>query len=293
MKTLFAGSIVALVTPLRNNIVDLKALEKLINWQIESGTDGIVVCGSTGEGLLLTEVERQEIISAAVSIANKRTKIIAGCSACSPTHALKLVNQAEALHADGVLVVAPYYVKPTPAGIKDYFNYIAANSNIPIIIYNNPSRCAVNMSVETIVELFQNERICALKDSDTNLAKATLIRSIVSKNINLLSGDDSTLAGYLAHGGDGAISVVANIVPQLVKKMMLSWTNGDIKTVQDINEKIVLFANLLFEEPNPIIVKYALFKKGFIANELRPPLTPATKESATKIEAMLNDLIKP
>ncbi|MDR3030907.1 MAG: 4-hydroxy-tetrahydrodipicolinate synthase [Holosporales bacterium] len=286
---MFTGSIVALITPLRNNIIDIKALEKIIEWQINSGTDGILVCGSTGEGLLLNDDEREEIISTSISIANGRAKIIVGCSACSTTEAIKLVNQAEKLKADGVLVIAPYYVKPTQEGIKEHFASIHNNSNIPIIMYNNPGRCAINMTAETIADLAQKDRIVALKDSDINLAKATLIRRKVSESFSLLSGDDSTLAGYLAHGGNGAISVIANVEPYLVKKMISAWKNGDINAMQNINEKLTPLNSALFVEPNPIPVKYVLYKKGFIANELRLPLTPVSQKAMETIDFILSE----
>ncbi|MDR3224455.1 MAG: dihydrodipicolinate synthase family protein, partial [Holosporales bacterium] len=170
---MFSGSLVALVTPLKDNNLDIPALGKLIDWQVDSGTDGIVVCGSTGEGLLLTDEERTKVISVAIEVANKRVPIIVGCSACATTEALRLVHIAEDLRADGALVVAPYYLKPTQAGIIEHFSCVRKNSNLPVIMYNNPGRCAVNMSIDTIVNLAKLGGM-ALKDSDPNLARVTV-----------------------------------------------------------------------------------------------------------------------
>ena len=284
---MFSGSNVALVTPFCNNHVDIDALAKIIEWQIEEGTDGILVCGSTGEGLLLSEEERFEIIHKSIQVARKRAKIIVGCSTCSTAEAIKLTQQAEKLEADGVLVIAPYYVKPTQNGIIKHFTEVHENSNIPVILYNNPGRCAVNMTIDTIVELAKFPRIVGLKDSDTNLSKATFIKSKIP-NFTLLSGDDPTLAGYLAHGGDGAISVTANIEPGLVKQLIDSWKKGDIKTMQNISQKLAPLSEVMFVESNPIPAKYALFKKGLMKNELRLPLTPASKLAMEKIDAVLD-----
>lgn len=284
---MFSGSNVALVTPFCNNQVDIDALAKIIEWQIEEGTDGILVCGSTGEGLLLSEEERFEIIHKSIQVSRKRAKIIVGCSACSTAEAIKLTQQAEELEADGVLVIAPYYVKPTQNGIIKHFTEVHENSNIPVILYNNPGRCAVNMTIDTIVELAKFQRIVGLKDSDTDLSKATFIKSKIP-NFTLLSGDDPTLAGYLAHGGDGAISVTANIEPGMVKQLIDSWKKGDIKTMQNISQKLAPLSEVMFVESNPIPAKYALFKKGLMKNELRLPLTPASKLSMEKIDAVLD-----
>lgn len=284
---MFSGSNVALVTPFCNNQVDIDALAKIIEWQIEEGTDGILVCGSTGEGLLLSEEERFEIIHKSIQVSRKRAKIIVGCSACSTAEAIKLTQQAEELEADGVLVIAPYYVKPTQNGIIKHFTEVHENSNIPVILYNNPGRCAVNMTIDTIVELAKFQRIVGLKDSDTDLSKATFIKSKIP-NFTLLSGDDPTLAGYLAHGGDGTISVTANIEPGMVKQLIDSWKKGDIKTMQNISQKLAPLSEVMFVESNPIPAKYALFKKGLMKNELRLPLTPASKLSMEKIDAVLD-----
>ena len=281
---------VALVTPFRNNLVDYIALEKIIEWQISSGTDAILVCGSTGEGLLLSDEERENIIKKSIEISKKRVPIIVGCSSCWTDDAIKLTKQAEKLGTDGVLLIVPYYVKPTQSGIIQHFSMVHKNTNIPIIMYNNPGRCATDMSIDTVVEISKLSRVVGLKDSNTNLSRVNFIKS-KAPDLTLLSGDDPTLPGYLAHGGDGCISVTANVAPSLVKKLVSSWRSGDVKTMQDIADILAPLSENLFIESNPIPAKYVLFKKGFMENELRLPLTPATQNTMKKIDNILDNIL--
>jgi 4-hydroxy-tetrahydrodipicolinate synthase len=279
---MFRGSIVALVTPFRDDVPDLDAFAKLINWQIESGTDGIVVCGSTGEGLLLSEAEKESLISTAIEVSNRRVPVIVGCSSCWTSDAIKLVSQAERLSADGVLIVAPYYVKPTQAGLIAHFNAVIESCSIPVIVYNNPGRCSVNMAVSTIVEIAKSGRI-SLKDSNTDLARVTELKRLAPQ-ISLLSGDDASLVGYLAHGGDGCISVAANIEPALVKQLITAWTAGEVGIVQQISSRLSCLNEALFIEPNPVPAKYILSRRGLIQNELRLPILPASSVLAELLE---------
>lgn len=280
----------ALVTPFRDDKVDLQALGQLIEWQIQSGTDGILVCGSTGEGLLLSDSEKSSIISSAIDISSGRVPILVGCSSCSTREAIELVKMAEGLGANGVLVIAPFYVKPTQKGIIEHFTRIHDSSNIPIIIYNNPGRCSVNISVDTIIDISCMDRVLALKDSNTNLDRVTMIKSLVKPSFLLFSGDDSSVAGFLAHGGNGAISVTANVVPSLLKKLLIAWRDRDIHTFQEINQMLVPISESLFIEPNPIPVKYALHRMGFIQNEIRLPLLSASEVTIQRIDEILNKL---
>ena len=274
--------IVALVTPFKNGEVDYEALEKLIKFQITEGIDAIVVCGSTGEGLLLRYDEREKIIRRSLEIAENKLPIIVGCSSCSTADAIMLTKQAEELKADGVLLIAPYYVKPTQSGIIEHFKAVHDATRIPIIMYNNPGRCAADMSVETIVALSKLPRITALKDSNTTLSRVNHIK-LKSPDLKLFSGDDASLTGYLAHGGNGCISVTANIRPALVKSLITSFSDNDAKTAQNIANQLANINDLMFCEPNPIPVKYVLHKMGFIQNELRLPLMPASKETEAKL----------
>ncbi len=288
---MFSNSIVALVTPFRNSLVDYDALEKIINWQISSGTNAILVCGSTGEGLLLSMEEREKIIKKSIEFSNKRVPIIVGCSSCWTQDAINLTKQAEDLGADGVLLIAPYYVKPTQKGIIQHFEKVHEITNIPIIAYNNPGRCAVDMSCETVIELSKMERIVALKDSNTDLSRVFFIKS-QSPDFIMLSGDDPSFPGYLAHGGDGCISVTANIAPKLVKDLINAWKNRNMDKMKEIGmKKLAPLSSALFKEPNPIPVKYALHKMGFMNNELRLPLTQATENIMKILDKVLENTI--
>ncbi len=287
---MFSNSIVALVTPFRNSLIDYDALEKIINWQISLGTDAVLVCGSTGEGLLLSMEEREEIIKKSIEFSNKRVPIIVGCSSCCTQDAINLTKQAEDLGADGVLLIAPYYVKPTQSGIIRHFEKVHETTNISIIAYNNPGRCAVDMSCETVVELSKMERIVALKDSNTDLSRIFFIKS-QSPDFIMLSGDDPSFPGYLAHGGDGCISVTANIAPKLVKNLIEAWKKRDINRMKEIGMKLAPLSSALFKEPNPIPVKYALYKMAFMNNELRLPLTPVSENTMKILDEVLENII--
>ena len=284
---MFSGSIVALVTPFRNDNVDVVALERLIEMQIEAGTDAILVCGSTGEGLLLTNEERELIINISKEVVKKRVPIIVGASTPSTKEAIFFAKQADTLNVDGILSIAPYYVKPTQSGIIQHFTDIHNNSRIPIILYNNPSRCAVGIAVDTVISLANNTRIVALKDSDTYLGRVSVIKE-KAPNLKLLSGDDMSCAGYLACGGDGTISVTANIAPRMVKEMIKMWQTGNIISMQKLNTKLTQLSEALFVESNPIPVKYALYMKGIIENELRKPLCKASDATKNAIESVMS-----
>jgi 4-hydroxy-tetrahydrodipicolinate synthase len=284
---MFNGSIVALVTPFRNGEIDFPSLEGLIEMHVKAGTNGILVCGSTGEGLLLTDDERNRVIIHALNLAKSRIPILVGCSSCSIPEAVRLVRTAQDLGAAGALVSAPFYVKPSQNGIMEYFRIIHDSTNLPIVVYNNPGRCAVSISVETILELAKCKRIVALKESDTNLSRIGAIKSRILGDFRLFSGDDLSLAGFLAHGGDGTISVTANVEPHLVKTLIDSWKNRDVQTMQECDRRLLPLSEALFLESNPIPVKCALSLKRLIQNELRPPLLPASKSVEKNIRKSL------
>ena len=286
---MFAGSIVALVTPFCAGKIDYVALKKLVEFHISSGTDAILVCGSTGEGLLLSDAERDQVIAKTIEIANKRIPIIVGCSSCWTDDAIKLTSQAEKLGADGVLLIAPYYVKPTQNGIIEHFKTVHNSTNIPIIAYNNPGRCAVDMTIDTVAEIAKLPRVVGLKDSNTNLARVNFLKYQAPK-LKLFSGDDPTLPGYLAHGGDGCISVTANIVPRLVKQLLTSWQNRDIDNMQKTANMLAPVSEAMFVEPNPIPVKYALSRMKLIDNELRLPLTMASDKTKRSLDLLLSSI---
>ncbi len=283
---MFKGSIVALVTPLRNNSLDHQALVNLINWQSESGTSAIVICGSTGEGALLSSTERAALIETAVK--HSKIPVIVGCGAPSTQMVIDQVKQAQSLSANGVLVVAPYYCKTTQEGLFQHFKSVHDGSNIPILLYNNPGRTVIEISVDVALRLFELERIVGIKDSTLDSSRAALMRNGVSKSVALLSGDDPFAAGYLAQGGDGVISITANVYPSKIAEFVAAWKNGDIKRFQVLNLELMPLHYAIVAEPNPIPVKAAMALLGKCSAEVRLPLVEA---KPTTIEG-LKSLIK-
>ncbi len=283
---MFKGSIVALVTPLKNNSLDHQALVNLINWHCESGTSAIVVCGSTGEGALLSSAEREVLIETAVK--HSKIPVIVGCGAPSTQMVIDQVKQAQSLSANGVLVVAPYYCKTTQEGLFQHFKSVHDASNIPILLYNNPGRTVIEISVDVALRLFELERIVGIKDSTLDSSRAALMRNGVSKSVALLSGDDPFAAGYLAQGGDGVISITANVYPSKIAEFVAAWKNGDIKRFQALNLELMPLHYAIVAEPNPIPVKAAMALLGKCSAEVRLPLMEA---KTTTIE-VLKSLIK-
>ena len=209
---MFKGSIVALVTPWKKNSLDSHAFVNLIRWHGSAGTTAIVVGGSTGEGALLTNAERETLIHTAVK--ESTLPIIVGCGAPSTWAVIEQAQQAKRLGANALLVVAPYYCKTTQEGLYQHFKAIHDATNLPILLYNNPGRTVTEISVETALKLFELKRVVGIKDSTTETSRAALMRSGASKHVCLLSGDDPYAAGYLAQGGDGLISITANVLPE-------------------------------------------------------------------------------
>ena len=286
---MFSGSFVALVTPFANGKIDFSSLEKLIEFHIKSKTDGIVVCGSTGEGLLLSDEEKNNIADFSVKIAKNRLKIIMGCSYASTNEAIYAVKKAQDCGVDGALVIVPFYVKPTQNGIIQHFIKIHNSTDLPIILYNNPGRCAVDMSVDTIATIFDDcERVVSLKDSNTDISRVYKIKEKCQK-LNLLSGDDGTLFEYIKCGGNGAISVMANLAPSDVKNMINAVKNENLDKAKTLNDKLMKLNNALCLDSNPISIKYAMAKNNYIKNELRLPLTQACN-SVDSIDCILESI---
>ncbi len=287
---MFTGSFVALVTPYIGNKVDLDCIAKLIDWHVNSGTSGVVVCGSTGEGLLLSEQERKDIITTSIEAAKHRIQVIVGCSYASTNEAIYAAKQAESLQADGVLVITPFYVKPQQSGIIQHFAAVHDNTNIPIVLYNNPSRCVVDISLDTVAYLANTySRIVALKDSNTDLSRAVLLKKMCN-NLNLLSGDDGTLLGYLMYGGDGAISVMANLAPNNVSQMIDSAKKDNLQKSIELNNQLMILNKALCLETNPVTIKYAMYKRGLLQSpDPRLPLARATT-STKEIDNVLEHI---
>ncbi|MFN7710699.1 MAG: 4-hydroxy-tetrahydrodipicolinate synthase [Holosporales bacterium] len=271
---MFKGSIVALLTPFQHQKVDFAALERLVAWHIDQGTQGLVVCGSTGEAMMLEADEHQQIIETAVQVAAKRIPIIAGTGVISTRQTIELSQRAERAGADGLLIVTPPYVKPTQEGLIQHFKTIHDNTNVPIILYNNPGRAVVTLNVETVFELAKLPRIVGIKDSTGDLDRPVMMRQHLGPDFALLCGEDNLTLPYMMHGGDGVINVTGNIAPKLMREMMDAWHASDATRFKKARETLIPIAKMMFVEGNPVPVKYAAWRLGLCANEVRPPLLP-------------------
>lgn len=285
---MFHSSIVALITPFLNEKVDLVALETLVNWQIDEGTQAIVACGSTGEGALLTLVEWQSVLRKVVTVAAGRVPVIAGCSAPGTAEALVLVQQAQELGAAAALIMVPYYVKPSSQGIHTHFRTIHDATELPLIVYNNPARAIVDMSVELIGQLSQLPRIVGLKECHPDISRVIALRRVVPANFALLSGDDVVASAYLANGGQGCISTAANVAPRLSQELMVAWYEKDLERFAQLRDQLNILHYALLAETNPVSIKCAVAQLGHCRNELRLPLLPASSQTQGLIKEALH-----
>ncbi|MCM8762669.1 MAG: 4-hydroxy-tetrahydrodipicolinate synthase [Candidatus Omnitrophica bacterium] len=284
---MFEGSIVAIVTPIKNQKIDYNAFEKLIEFQIKNKTRGIVVCGCTGEPATLTMEEHKELVKYTVDVVNKRCPVIAGTGSNNTKEAIELTQEAEKAGADGVLVITPYYNKPMPQGLYQHYKKIAESVSIPVIIYNVPSRTGISILPETVCELSKIKNIVGIKEASGSLDQVSKIISLCRNDFIVLSGDDSLTLPIMAVGGKGVISVAANIVPLDVAEMVESALNGDWAKAQKIHIDLFPIFKVLFIETNPIPVKAALGLMGLITPEWRLPLTPPSQASLEKIKEVL------
>ena len=285
----FSGSITALVTPFRSGTFDEAAYRALIDWQIESGTHGFVPVGTTGEGPTLSHDEHRRVVEVCIAEAKGRASIIAGAGSNSTIEALDLARHAEQAGADGVLVVTPYYNKPSQEGLYQHFKAINDAIGIPIIIYNIPPRSVVDMSIDTMKRLYELKNIVGVKDATASLARTALQRSALGPEFIQLSGEDMTALAVMAHGGQGCISVTSNVAPRQCAEMQAACLSGDFKTALAIQDRLTPLHAALFVEPNPAGPKYALSALGKIADEVRLPMLSATETARTAIrQAMVH-----
>lgn len=279
------GSIPALITPMRNGIVDEKAFASFVEWQIEQGSHGLVPVGTTGESPTVSHEEHRRVVEICVEVANKRVPVVAGAGSNSTAEAISLARFAEEVGADAVLSVVPYYNKPNQEGLFQHFSAIAGATGLPLILYSVPGRTIVDLSVDTIVRLRDaHANIIGVKDATGNMERANMQRSKLGDDFILLSGDDSSALGFNAHGGNGCISVTANIAPALSSQMQALCMSGDFVGARAINAKLAYLHKDLFLEPNPAPAKYAASRLGLCANEMRLPLVPIAKPTQEAME---------
>ena len=284
---------VAVVTPMQAGVcpdteLDHQALEKLLEFHIEQGTDAIVSVGTTGESATLTEKEHCEVIAKTVEIVNGRIPVIAGTGANSTIEAISLTQCAKKVGADACLLVTPYYNKPTQEGLYQHYKAVAEAVDIPQILYNVPGRTACDMLPETVIRLSEVQNIIGVKEATADLSRVEVIRDGVSDDFVLLSGDDETVKDFILQGGHGTISVTANVAPKAMHEMCALAAKGDAEGATKIDETLIGLHNKLFIESNPIPVKWAMHKMGFIQKGIRLPMTWMS-ESA---EAELLDAMK-
>ncbi|MGI5998262.1 MAG: 4-hydroxy-tetrahydrodipicolinate synthase [Lutispora sp.] len=270
---LFKGSGVAIVTPFTNEGVDFDKLGELIEWHISSGTDAIIICGTTGEASTMTDDEKKAAYRFTVEKVAKRIPVIAGTGSNNTKHSIELSKYAESVGCDGLLCVTPYYNKTTQKGLIEHYAAIADSVNIPIIIYNVPGRTGLNVLPDTLKKLSFHKNIAGVKEASGNISQVVEIGTFCNENFAMYSGNDDQVVPLLSVGGIGVISVVANIAPKEMHDMVMSYLDGDIKHAMELQLKIKPLNDALFCEVNPIPVKTAMNLLGHEVGELRLPLT--------------------
>jgi 4-hydroxy-tetrahydrodipicolinate synthase len=288
-KTSFRGSFTALVTPFKNGSVDEKAFRDLVDWQIAEGTNGLVPVGTTGESPTLTHEEHRRVVEWCVDQADGRVPVIAGAGSNSTEEAIDLARHAEIAGADAVLVVTPYYNKPTQEGLYQHFAAINDRVGLPIIIYNIPSRSVVDMSVETMRRLFELEHIAGVKDATANVARVSQQCAAIGSDFNQLSGEDATALGFMAHGGHGCISVTSNVAPRLCAEFQGACLSGDYAAALKLQDKLMPLHAALVLETNPAPVKYALSALAKCAETVRLPMVPVTESTRRAVRQAMVD----
>jgi len=281
------GSMPALVTPFKNGQLDLVTLKKLVEWHVAEGSNGLVPVGTTGESPTLTHEEHQTVIEEVVKAAAGRIPVIAGAGSNNTAEAIHLIRHAERVGADAALVVTPYYNKPTQAGLIAHFTAIHDASNLPIIIYNIPSRSVVDMSPATMGDLARLPRIVGVKDATGDLSRVPKQRITCGADFIQLSGEDATALGFNAHGGVGCISVTANVAPRLCAEFQAATLAGDYRKALEYQDRLMPLHEAIFLEPGLVGAKYGLSKLGLCSDEVRLPLVGLTDGVKARMDAAM------
>jgi 4-hydroxy-tetrahydrodipicolinate synthase len=287
---MFQGSITALITPFRNGAVDETAFQSFVDWQIKQGTKALVPCGTTGESPTLSHEEHMRVVELCIEAAGRRVPVIAGTGSNSTAEAIQLTRHAKSAGADAALVVTPYYNKPTQEGLYQHFKAVHDSAELPVVIYNIPGRCVIDMSVDTMARLAKLPRIVGVKDATADLVRPLATRLAIGPKFCQLSGEDATALPFLAQGGHGCISVTSNIAPKLCAEMHEAWARGDLKTAMALNEKLMPLHQALFCETSPGPVKYAASLLGFCTAETRLPLAEIADASKERVKRTLGQV---
>ncbi len=280
----FKGSLVALITPFKDGVVDETAFRKLVSWQIEEGTNGLIPVGTTGESPTLSHDEHNRVVELCVDEANGRVPVIAGAGSNSTAEAIEFTQHAKSAGADAALHVTPYYNKPTQEGLYRHFTAIAEAVDLPIIIYNIPPRSVIDMSVATMKRLSDHANIIGVKDATQDLVRPLATRLEIGPDFCQLSGEDATIVPYLSQGGHGCISVTCNVAPGPLSRLHEAWGVGDLDKVREINDRLLPLHDALFCETSPGPVKYAAHLLGLCEPAARLPICEIADSSKQKVE---------
>ncbi|MEZ0575868.1 4-hydroxy-tetrahydrodipicolinate synthase [Halodesulfovibrio aestuarii] len=286
----FSGAYTALVTPFQDGKIDEERFRKHIEWQITEGINGLVPCGTTGESATLTHDEHKEAIRICVEQANKRVPVLAGAGSNNTKEAIHLTQFAKDSGADGVLLISPYYNKPTQEGIYQHFKHIADTITIPMVLYNVPGRTGSNILPSTVARLHKDiPQITGIKEATGNLVQVSDLIEQCGTSLNVLSGDDFTLLPLLSLGGAGVISVVSNLLPKKMAALCSAWNEGDITTARKLHFEMQPLNRAMFMESNPIPVKTALALQGKMDTDFRLPMVPLAEENLKKLKSIMAD----
>lgn len=284
---MFKGSIPALITPFKNGELDIETLKKLVEWHVQEGSSGLVPVGTTGESPTLSHEEHETVVEEVVKAAAGRIPVIAGAGSNNTTEGLRLIEHAEKVGADAVLVVTPYYNKPTQRGLIAHYTALHDNSNIPIVIYNIPGRSVIDMKPATMGELAKLPRIVGVKDATGDIARVSQTRITCGTDFIQLSGEDGTALGYNAHGGVGCISVTANVAPRLCAEFQAATLRGDFAAALEYQDRLMPLHEAIFIEPGVAGVKFAMSELDLCSDEVRMPLVGIEDSTKAAIRAAM------
>ncbi|HYM32787.1 MAG TPA: 4-hydroxy-tetrahydrodipicolinate synthase [Candidatus Cybelea sp.] len=287
---MFQGSFVALITPFRNGKVDEKAFQSLVEWQVAEGTHGLVPCGTTGESPTLSHAEHNRVVELCVEAAGRKVPVVAGTGSNSTAEAIEFTRHAKKAGADGALVVTPYYNKPTQAGLHAHYKAIAEAVDIPILIYNIPPRCVIDMSVETMAKLAKLPNIVGLKDATGDVTRITKQRAACGEKFCQMSGDDALALAQMSHGAVGCISVSANVAPRLLSDFQNACLGGDFAKARKMHDRLQPLHEALFCEASPGPVKYAASLLGRCTADTRLPLTEIAESSKERVRSAMTSV---
>lgn len=289
---MFKGSITALITPFtETGDVDYNAYQKFVDWQIKQGTHGLIPVGTTGESPTLTHDEHKKVVSACIEAAAGRVPVIAGAGSNATAEAIEFSKYAEKAGADGLLIVAPYYNKPSQEGLYQHFKAINDAVDTPIVMYNIPGRSVIEISTATMKRLFDDcKNIVGVKDATGDLERVALQRQHIGSDFIQLSGEDATAVGFNAMGGQGAMSVTSNIAPALCSKMQTACLEGDYKVALEYQDKLIGLHTAMFMEPSPAAAKYTAERLGICRRDVRMPLQPLTRGGQDIVDGLIEEL---